>query len=268
MNTFRSILALFCACCAISLSAQSAQSGTLDLKASASEIVQKDTITITDTVYVTIRDTVFVNVPSRRDLNRQKDFISRTPVFAARTNILAIPLLNAGVEVPINRNWSVGANYYYPWIWRGKNRMSCNQLLAFDVEGRYWFTNDRLPESSRLLGHSVGAYVGGGYYDFERDWIGHQGEFLNVGVDYLYALPLFRGRIHVEFEIGLGYIYSKAKPYRYIDGTFYLEKNGHRNIHWVGPTKAQVSVVVPIFITHAQWKGFCSKVTNLFKKGK
>lgn len=258
MNSFKSILTLFCACCAISLSAQSGQNDTLDFKV----------VTITDTVYVTVRDTVFVNVPSRRDLNRQKDFVSRTPVFAARTNILAIPILNAGVEVPINRNWSVGANYYYPWIWRGNNTRSCNQLLAFDVEGRYWFTNDRLPESSRLLGHSVGAYVGGGYYDFERDWSGHQGEFLNVGVDYLYAIPLFRGRIHVEFEVGIGYIYSKAKPYRYIDGKCYLEKNGHKNIHWVGPTKAQVSVVVPIFITRAQWKGFCSKVIDLFKKEK
>lgn len=256
MNSFRSILTLFCACCAISLSAQSGQNDTLDFKV----------VTITDTVYVTVRDTVFVNVPSRRDLNRQKDFVSRTPVFAARTNILAIPILNAGVEVPINRNWSVGANYYYPWIWRGKNRQSCNQLLAFDVEGHYWFMNEGLPETSRLLGHSVGAYVGGGYYDFERDWVGHQGSFLNVGVDYKYAMPLFSGLIHLEFEFGLGYIYSKAQPYKYIEGIFYLDRGRHKNIHWVGPTRAQVSVVVPIFITKDQWKGFCNKVQGLFKR--
>ena len=269
MNTFRSILALFGACCAISLSAQPGLSDTVDLKISSSELLQKDTITITDTVYVTIRDTVYVNVPaqpSRRDLNRQKDFISRTPVFAARTNALAIPLLNAGVEVPINRNWSVGANYYYPWIWRGKNRKSCNQLLAFDVEGHYWFMNEDLPETSRLLGHSVGAYIGGGYYDFERNWAGHQGSFLNVGVDYKYAMPLFSGLIHLEFEFGLGYIYSKAQPYKYIECIFYLDRGRHKNIHWVGPTRAQVSVVVPIFITKDQWKGFCNKVQGLFKR--
>ena len=91
MNTFRSILALFGACCAVSLSAQPGLSDTVDLKISSSELHQKDTITITDTVYVTIRDTVYVNVPaqpSRRDLNRQKDFISRTPVFAALPSVL------------------------------------------------------------------------------------------------------------------------------------------------------------------------------------
>ena len=126
--------------------------------------------------------------------------------------------------------------------------------------------NEGLPETSRLLGHSVGAYIGGGYYDFERNWAGNQGSFLNVGVDYKYAMPLFSGLIHLEFEFGLGYIYSKAQPYKYIEGIFYLDRGRHKNIHWVGPTRAQVSVVVPIYITKDQWKGFCNKVQGLFKR--
>lgn len=261
MNSIKSILALICACCAISLSAQSVQSDTTDFEV--------PTKVMTDTVYITVRDTVYINVPaqpSRRERNPQKDFTSCTPIFAARTNVLAIPLLNVGVEVPINRNWSVGADYYYPWIWRGNNKKSCNQLLAFDVEGRYWFSNKGLPETSRLLGHSVGAYIGAGYYDFERDWEGHQGEFLNIGTDYKYAMSLFRGRVHLEFEIGIGYIYSKAKHYKYIDGTCYLDKNRQKNIHYFGPTRAQVSVVLPIYVTRDQWKGFCNRFVGLFKK--
>lgn len=230
---------------------------TLDGGAPSSAYVLRDSIP------EVTADTVFVTqvVTQKREW---KDRISQTPVFAARTNAMAIPLLNAGVEVPIGKHWSVGADYYYPWIWRGKNYQNCNQLLAFDVEGRYWFEDKKYPEQARLLGHSVGAYFGAGYFDFERNWAGHQGEFISTGVDYLYALPLFGGMIHLEFELGLGYIYSRAVPYRFVNQECYLDKNITRHIHWVGPTRAQVSVAVPIHITKEQWGTFCGKVDSMF----
>ena len=192
------------------------------------------------------------------------DLTSRTPVFAVRTNALAIPLLNLGVEVPINRNWSVAADYYYPWFFRGSNMRNCNQILAFDVEGRYWFSDDRLSNETRLLGHSVGLYVAGGYYDFERDWSGHQGEFVNVGADYVYAIPIMGGLMNLEFELGLGYIYSRALPYKYIADKFYLDNNVAQHIHWFGPTRAQVSVSVPVHISREQWVGFTGMVSETF----
>lgn len=244
-------------------------------KPSSGTRIVTDTVTIKDTVRVkeVVRDTVVVMSPPDtvyRHKRPMKDFRYKTPVFAVKTNVLAVPLLNLGVEVPVGRNWSVGADIYYPWIFRGGNMKTCNQLLAFDVEGRYYFTNPKLPKQSRLLGHSVGVYAGGGYYDVERNWSGHQGEYLNVGVDYKYSLPLFKGRINMEFEIGVGYIYSKATPYTFIADRCYTQKGVYRNVHWIGPTRAQVSVVVPIFITKDQWSGFWSGIDwskmNFFKK--
>ena len=43
-----------------------------------------------------------------------------------------------------------------------------------------------------------------------------------------------------------------------------MDKNITRHIHWVGPTRAQVSVAVPIHITKEQWGTFCGKVDSMF----
>lgn len=302
MNYLKSLLAsLFFGLCAISSGAQTAVSDTLDLKilfdrsTRESEPQVRDSVlhideflsllksyntesvnvhiklesgapssayVLRDSVPQPVSDTVYVTEVVTRKKREWKDYKSQTPMFAVRTNALAVPLLNVGVEVPIGKNWSVGADYYYPWIWRGNNVKTCNQFMAFDLEGRYWFSSDKLPEESRLLGHSVGAYVAAGYYDFERNWEGHQGEYVNVGVDYLYAMPLLNGLIHMEFELGFGYIYSRAVPYRFIGQECYLDKNVQRHVHWIGPTKAQVSVVMPL--TKDQLREFGGIVGDAF----
>ena len=125
----------------------------------------------TDTVYITR----MVRVP---------DYSDRQMLFALRTNFLAIPLANLGIEVPLDRRWSIGADIYYPWIRRpghaeGVDRNGvCNELLAADVELRYWFPRKGMQGGQRLLGHSIGFYGATGMYDFERNWSGIQGEFL------------------------------------------------------------------------------------------
>ena len=176
-----------------------------------------------DTVIVmqNVRDTVYVEVELPAPLElipAGPEFTGRRLLFALRTNVLAIPFMNLGVEVPLGRRWSVGADVYYPWLGRpghaGGVDMTgvCNELTAADVEVRYWFPRKDMQGGQRLLGHSIGLYGAAGYYDFERDWSGHQGEFFNVGLDYLYAAPIFRGRMHLEAELGLGYIWSTARP--------------------------------------------------------
>lgn len=169
----------------------------------------------------------------------------KTMIFALRSNLLA-PLLNVGVEVPIGNQWSVGADYYYPWAKRESDHMRCFQLLGLNLEGRYWFGQDRT-KADRLRGHSMGVTLGGGYYDFERDYEGNQGEYISLGVDYLYAMPICKGKLHLEFSIGLGYAFSGMRPYEVLEpgGKAFKERYTKKN-HWVGPTKAAVSLVVPI----------------------
>jgi hypothetical protein len=171
----------------------------------------------------------------------------RKIVVAARTNLL-VPALNVGVEVPIGNNWSVGADYYYPWIWPKKDNKNCFEFLGWGIEGRYWFGKNRT-QFNRLQGHSVGVYGYVGYYDFERNFHGHQGEYVNVGVDYTYAMAVGKRKsLHLEFSLGLGYIYSKARKYTVIEsqGPLISDKIT-KNIRFFGPTKANISLVVPIF---------------------
>lgn len=171
----------------------------------------------------------------------------RKPVVAVRSNLL-VPALNVGIEVPIGTNWSVAADYYFPWVWPKRDNKNCFELLAWGIEGRYWFGSNRTV-FDRLQGHSLGLYGYMGYYDFERNYHGHQGEFVNVGIDYTYAMAVGKKKsVHFEFSLGVGYIYSQARKYTVIEshGPLISDKIT-KKVGFFGPTKANISLVVPIF---------------------
>lgn len=171
----------------------------------------------------------------------------QSPVFAFRSNLL-LPLLNFGAELPIGNHWSIGADYYYPWLWPDKSNKDCFELLGWSLEGRYWFGRDRKPED-RLKGHSLALYGAGGYYDFEKEFRGMQGEFLSTGLDYTYALGVGpRSRVHFEFTIAVGYIHSVGMTYDvFSEGGDLIPDGNKQTFQYFGPTKAAVSLVIPIF---------------------
>lgn len=171
-------------------------------------------------------------------------------ILAMRTNFLAVPLANFGLEFPIGNSWSVSTDVYYPWIWRDKVHKDCFEFWAMDADVRYWFRGVKDPNPyHRLRGHSVGAYVAAGYYDFQKDWSGHQGEYINVGVDYMYSAPIFKGKMRLQFELGIGYIYSPARVYDCFEegGKLFKRRGTMQYTRWFGPTRAQVSFVIPIY---------------------
>lgn len=174
--------------------------------------------------------------------------VEETPVmFAVRTNLL-VPALNIGAEVPIGDRWSVSADYYYPWIWPSKKNKNCFEFLGWSAEGRYWFGKDRRPQD-RLKGHSVGAYAAAGYYDFEKEFKGQQGEFISAGFDYTYSMPVGRAkRVNLEFILAVGYIRSWGTNYT-VPGPFgeLYPQDGTVLFDYFGPTKAAVSIVVPFY---------------------
>lgn len=183
--------------------------------------------------------------------------VPRKTVLAFRTNVFAVPFTNVGVEVPLGNHWSLGADWYSPWLWRPGQRDQvdntgwCFQFQAVDAEVRYWFGSRRhasLGREARMLGHSLGLYAAAGHYDFENNYFGYQGHFYNVGVDYLFAVPIFHDAMRLEFELGVGYIYSPAQPYDCFEsGDYcYRRKGTMRLVRWIGPTRAQFSLVVPI----------------------
>ena len=172
---------------------------------------------------------------------------SRVPVASIRTNLL-VPFLNAGVEVPLGNRWSVAADYYFPWVWPSQKNKNCFELLGWNLEGRYWFGKNRIPQD-RLKGHSLGAYVAGGYYDFERNYKGIQGEFVSSGVDYTYSMAVGRRKnLHLQFTVAAGYIRSWGRTYKVFGdyGALYPDE-GTLIWEYVGPTKAAVTLVVPFY---------------------
>ena len=171
----------------------------------------------------------------------------RIPFMAVRSNLL-VPGLNFGAELPIGDRWSVSADYYYPWFWPSKENKDCFELLGWSAEGRYWFGKDRRPQD-RLKGHSVGAYAAAGYYDFEKEFKGQQGEFISAGFDYTYSMPVGRAkRVNLEFTLAVGYIRSWGTNYT-VPGPFgeLYPQDGTVLFDYFGPTKAAVSIVVPFY---------------------
>lgn len=175
-----------------------------------------------------------------------------------RTNLL-LPLLNVGAELPLGNRWSVGADWYYPWAFRSQSHKNCYQMDGLNIEGRYWLGSEHGKgeenRAHRLLGHAAGLFMMGGRYDLEQGYSGHQGEYVVGGVDYLYAKPIFHGRMHLELSVGIGYFYSRATAYDVFQrgGKGYRDSNFRKVYQYFGPAKANVSVVVPLrWRTHKQ----------------
>lgn len=172
-------------------------------------------------------------------------------IMAARTNLL-IPGCNVGLEFPIKDNWSIGIDYFYPWAVSKKNKWCCEMLGLF-IDGKYWFTGEKYKwtKSERLQGHAVGIYAGIGYYDFQKIDRGAQGEYVDVGVDYTFGLPIANGKLRMEFNLGIGWIRTYYRSY-YPSSDFndLIKDPGiiQRSTSFFGPSRASVSFLVPIRI--------------------
>ena len=173
----------------------------------------------------------------------------RRTVFAVRTNVLAIPFANIGAEISLSPHWSLGVDWYYPWLRRSHSSEGmdysgkCFQIMAGGIEPRYWFGG-----RDRLLSFAIGMLATAGYYDLEWNFHGYQGEFVSAGLDFVYACPVFKDKLRLEFSLGLGYLYSRAREYRTYGagGQAFTEKDMAKDIHFVGPVKGGVSLVLPI----------------------
>ena len=230
---------------------------------------------VPDTVVVVHRDTVYFiggkQVTGRREFlaaqgpvparggsaSRKTALPEQVARMAVRTNLFA-PLLNAGVEVPLDNMVSVALDVYWPFVPRplvdritGYAGKACFQGMAFFAEGRYWFGENHGARSDaryRLTGHSLALVAGGGYYDVEREWKGEQGELAAVGVDYMYCVPFGRGRVRMEFNLCLGAAFGKAKPYEvHTEGGNLIHRKGVvTDVRWFGPIRGGVSLMFPI----------------------
>ena len=190
---------------------------------------------------------------------------ARRTILALKTNLLydAVSLLNYSVEVPITKHASALIYHQFPWWrWGQADNQYCIRFLSVGAEARWWFLPQPRPATPTnrgrdcLMGHFLGVYGESGKWDFEWDRsICHQGEHWSAGLTYGYAMPLGK-YLNMEFSISAGYAsiaYRKFAP----SGDYEIlwrDPEKHGRWHYFGPTKAQVSLVIPITVKRT-WKG-------------
>ena len=168
-------------------------------------------------------------------------------VLAVKTNLLfdAVTALNVELEVPAGDSWSVSGEYIFPW-WLNEKKQNSFQLISGNLELRRWLGYRE--ESNRLTGWFGGLFVGGGYFDWERDKKGYQGEFyLMTGLSGGYAHEISKdGRWRMEYSLGLGYMTAKYREYNArtgMDNEWHLIRQKSGNFSFAGPLKAKISLV-------------------------
>lgn len=171
----------------------------------------------------------------------------RKTILALKTNLLydVLSLTNFSIEVPFWKdNMSVLYYHQFPWwTWGQADNEFCTRFLSIGAEARWWFKT-----KDRLNGHFLGAYSESGKYDFEyQRSICYQGEFYSAGLSYGYAMPIGRN-LNLEFSISAGYASIAYKGYTPSEDYEILWRDPNKvgRLHYLGPTKAQVSLVIPI----------------------
>ena len=127
------------------------------------------------------------------------------------------------------------------------------RFLSIGAEGRWWFkpmprekTEKRI-KRDKLMGHFLGVYAESGKWDFERKRdICYQGEHWSAGLSYGYSMPIGK-RLNLELSVSAGYasiVHRGFEPAEDYSELYHLpEKDG--TWHYIGPTKAQVTLVIP-----------------------
>lgn len=173
----------------------------------------------------------------------------KSTMFALKTNLLydAVTALNAEVEVPIGKRFSVMVEDVFPWWKAGPNgNKYCLQMWTMSVEPRWWFYRKGM--NDRLQGHFVAPYVMSGKYDLQWDTsICYRGYGWSAGLTYGYSMPLCKW-LNMEFSMSIGYLKASYQHYQPSPDYEHLYKDpvNAGRMTYVGPTKVKVSLVVPI----------------------
>ena len=171
-------------------------------------------------------------------------------IAALKTNLLydALTVYNVELEVPVADRWSVVVEDVFPW-WEYSFRW-CLQMWELGVEGRFWFTPWEKRGADKLKGFFAGAYGMSAKYDFQWNTdIDYQGEYWSAGVSGGYSLPVGASRkCRLEFSLGLGFLHTDWRHYYPTDAYDKLirDKANSGIVDYWGPTKAKVSLVIPI----------------------
>lgn len=191
------------------------------------DVVQPDEPDIVDETIPEPIDTPVVVVPKNWYL-------------AARTNLLydAAVIPNIGLEVPLGKNWTLNADWFYTWFKNDDRHRYWQGYGGYFGVRKYFGAGS---EENPFTGHHLGAYGLMMTYDVEFGGRGYQSPDWGFGggIEYGYSMPIAR-RFNLDFSLGVGYQDGKYHEYLPMDGHYVWQSTHHRN--WFGPTKAEVSL--------------------------
>ncbi len=171
-------------------------------------------------------------------------------IAAVKTNLLydAATIYNVELEFPIADRWSIAVEDIFPW-WE-YSFMWCLQMWEMGIEGRYWFTPWEPHGADKLKGFFAGVYGMSSKYDFQWNTsVDYQGEYWSAGITGGYSMPIGESRkCRLEFSLCLGFLHSDWRHYYPTDAYDKLirDKANSGIVDYWGPTKAKVSLVIPI----------------------
>ena len=151
---------------------------------------------------------------------------ARAQSFAVKTNLLSdvMTTANLGVEFGIAPRWTVDfSGSYNPWTLRD-GRLFRQAMVQPEL--RYWFCD-------RFSGHFVAVHALGGIFNMAK--LPYGGKYL--WLDYS---PLQQYRFQ-GWGAGAGYVYSRYD--QFLCTTCGLKLAENVPVHYVGPTKAAISLV-------------------------
>ena len=154
----------------------------------------------------------------------------------------AATAVNYALELPVGEDFSVQFQQYTPW-WTTRSNRHCLQFLTLGAEIRWWFKSDET-----LQGHFLGAHAWSGTGDLQwKKAVCYQFDFWSAGLTYGYAMPIAKWA-NLEFSVSAGYASIPYQHYIPTDDYEYLitDRNDAGRMHYFGPTKAEVSLVIPI----------------------
>lgn len=159
---------------------------------------------------------------------------------AVKTNLLydAAMIPNIGVELAFPNNWSLIGNWNYAW-WSNYDKHRFWRTYGGEVEARKWF--GKYADEDYFREQHCGLYIMAGTYDFEWGKTGYMNDlYFSVGVAYGYAVKIARN-LSLDFVIGVGYMCGTYQKYKPEDGKYCIIDT--KNLSYIGPTKAEISLV-------------------------
>lgn len=167
---------------------------------------------------------------------------------AIRTNLL-LPLLNAGLEVPLPGYFSISGDFYFPWLGYDSANSYCLQVALADLQVHWWLNplNSEGQRANTMTRWAVSLGTCMGKYDLERNMKGFQGEIICLYLDCGYTFRL-AGNFRLTLSAGAGVAQIPYREYTVYSegGGLIMDKAYDIRERWAGPIHAGVVLSLPV----------------------